>query len=91
MLTVAGAVALAAGGLGVWQLAGLGNTGPVRIEQIAVLPLTDHSQQDELFINTLLDALNSAIFRDARVRVVNRTDVLRVAAGSATTPPRGCW
>ena len=85
MLTVAGAVVLAVGGLGVWQLGGLGNTGPVRIEQIAVLPLTDHSQQDELFVNTLLDALNSAIFRDAGVRVVNRTDVLRVAAGSATT------
>ena len=85
ILAITGALAVSAGALGVWQLGALHGSGPVSIEQIAVLPLTDHSQQDELFVNTLLDALNSAIFRDAGVRVVSRSDVLRVAAGSATT------
>jgi serine/threonine-protein kinase len=85
MLASACILAVSAGALGVWQLDALRSNGPVSIEQIAVLPLTDHSQQDELFVNTLVDALNSAIFRNAGVRVVNRSDVLRVAAGSPTT------
>lgn len=89
MLLTIGALVVAAAGLGTWQLMGGGSGrsggGAVRVEQIALLPLVDQSRQDELFASTLLDALISAIARDADVGVVSRTAVQRAAGTDATS------
>jgi serine/threonine-protein kinase len=86
MLATVGAVVVGAAALGTWKLlGGRRGSGPVRVEQVAVLPLVDQSKQDALFASTFHDALISAIARGAGVGVASRSAVLRVASGDATS------
>lgn len=77
-----GAVVLGAAGVGGFMMQGTG--GPEAIEKIAVLPFLDLSGEDELFVNTLQDALTSAIAQTNTVGVVSRSAVMNVGTSGTT-------
>ncbi len=70
-------------GFGGWMLRG-GGGGPTTIEQIAVLPFMDLSGEDQLFVETMHDALISAIAQTNKIGVVSRTAVLQLGSGMKT-------
>lgn len=84
MVGTLGAFALVAAGLGGWMLSSGGN-GPANIEKIAVLPIMDLSGEDELFVNTLHDALISAVAQTNTVGVVSRSAVMSMGTSGTTS------
>jgi len=78
-----GTFVLGAAGVGGVMMRGSAD-GPATIEIIAVLPLMDLSGEDELFVNTLHDALISAIAQTNTVGVVSRSAIMREGATGTT-------
>ena len=76
------AAAVVVVGFGGWMLSGVG--GPSGIEQIAVLPMMDVSGEDQLFVESMHDALTSALAQMGTVGVVSRSAVLALDAGMKT-------
>lgn len=58
-----------------WMIRG---GGPSGIEQIAVLPMMDVSGEDQLFVESMHDALTSALAQMGTVGVVSRSAVLEL-------------
>jgi len=79
------AAGIAIAALGAWLLFGGGGGGTGRIEQIAVLPIQDLSGTDKVFVDTMHDALISALARTDVAGVVSRSAVLRYGDGSTPT------
>jgi len=84
LVIVAGVALLAVALVAGFFLRGAGGAGGGKINQIAVLPFQDLSGKDQLFVETMHDALISAIARRQVVGVVSRSAVMRLKDGGTT-------